>query len=129
MPKKEHTVGELIDASYRLREKRKALDKQVAELKRQEETVKEALIAKLGEQGLTKSSGTLASAGLSRLIYPRTVDFEEFFTKVVLRTKDSSLLERRVSAARFRELLEERGKRGVPGLEPFEKVNLTLRKL
>ncbi len=50
------------------------------------------------------------------------------FELFCIRHKRIDLLQRRISAVVWRELLEERGGMAIPGVEPFEKRKLSVRK-
>lgn len=121
------TIGQLIDAEFRVREKRLALEKQAKELKKKQDQIELMLMDALDDQKTRKGEGSLASASISTSIEPVAQDWEKI-DKFILRHKEIQLLQRRIKVERFRELLEERP-RGIPGLDTFEKRKINLRKL
>lgn len=124
---KKYTIGQLIDAMYRCREQRKAKQKEVDELKAKQNQIELMLMEALTDQGTRKGEGRLASASISTNIQPSLKDWEPL-KRFVLRHGELELFQKRLSAPRFRELLEERPK-GVPGIEPYEQRTINLRKL
>jgi len=127
MSKNTPSLGALIDGAYRLRSKRQEAQKLVNEIKSREDQVIENIMILLDDQNLSGSKGATASASISKSIVPTTKDWAKV-QKYILRHKDLSLIEKRVSAVRYREILEE-NPRGVPGLEPFERRSLSLTKV
>lgn len=123
----ERTIGQLIDAMYRVREMRKAKQKEVDELKAKQNQVEAMLMEALTEQGTRKGEGKLASASISTNIQPVATDWDAL-KRFVLRHKELELFQKRLSASRYRELLEERPK-GVPGLDSYEQRTINLCKL
>lgn len=121
------TIGQLIDAMFRVREKKKLVQKQVDELGHKQREIEEHLIEALASQDSRKGEGNLASASISTAIQPVAKDWEKI-DRFILRHGEIQLLQRRLKIERYRELLEERP-RGVPGVEPFEKKTVHLRKL
>lgn len=124
---KKPTIGELTDRLFRLREAKKAKQKEADELGYQQKQLEEYLMEQLDAQDTRKGEGKLASCSISTSIVPTVSDWAAL-ERFILRHKDISLLEKRVRATRYRELLEERP-RGVPGTEPFEKRTVNIRKL
>lgn len=121
------TIGELTDAMFRVREARKNAQAKVDEIKAKEERLSAMLMEALDDQNTRKGEGSMASCSISTSIHPVAKDWDKVF-RFMLRHKDLSLLQKRLSPARYRELLEEYP-RGVPGLDSFEKRTLNLRKL
>lgn len=128
MPKK-YSLGELVDAAFRLRSELAEANETVKEIKQKQALVNEAIIDRLQEQGLRKAEGSAGTASLSFTTNPRIEDWDKLVRFINRHDKELTLLQRRLSAVRYRELLEERGeKKGVPGLEPIVVTNLNLRK-
>lgn len=121
------TIGELIDAMYRVREKRLSLQKQVDGLKAKQNQVEMMLMESLRDQNTRKGEGSLASASISTSINPVAKDWDAL-NRWILRHKELALFQKRLSAPRYRELLEEYPK-GIPGAESYEQHTINLRKL
>lgn len=124
---KKYTIGQLIDAMYRCREQRKTKQKEADELKAKQNQIELMLMEALNEQGTRKGEGQLASASISTNIQPVASDWDKA-KKWILRHKELELFQKRLSAPRFRELLEDHP-RGIPGLDSYEQHTLNLRKL
>lgn len=118
------TMGAKIDAMHALREQKRELEARVKTIEEQSKALEEELMEELKAQGVTASKGSKASCSISETISGNIVDDTKFFA-FIKKTGYFHLLQRRVSDAAYRELLEQ-GK-AVPGLEPFTKKRLNLR--
>lgn len=121
------TIGQLIDAEFRVRTKRLAIEAEAKKLKQKQDEIELMLMDALDAQKTRKGEGTLASASISESIEPVAEDWEQT-DRFILRHKEIQLLQRRIKVERFRELLAERPK-GIPGLGVFTKRKVNLRKL
>lgn len=121
------TIGELIDAMYRVRQKRLEKQKLVDDLKAKQNQIEAMLMDALGKQNTRKGEGSLASASVSTAINPTATDWDAL-NRWILRHKELALFQKRLSAPRFRELLEEYP-RGIPGLDSYKQKTINLRKL
>jgi hypothetical protein len=119
------TVGSLADKLWTLREQIRALEKQKTELERDKERLEYDLMGLMEEQGLDKASGKLATISVSETIVPQVTDWDDFWTFVRKRNLPE-LIQRRVSATAYREVLDERGSKGVPGTTPYSKRRLNV---
>lgn len=120
MPKKNPpSTGRLVDAMFEIRAEITELNAQIKELNRKKSMLQEMILERFDEQDLKRAEGTLGSISIKTAINPRIEDWDKV-ERYVLRKKDFSLLQRRLSSTRYRELLEESPKRGVPGLSPVE---------
>lgn len=120
------TIGGLIDQMSALREERRRLDAQSAELQKASDVLETQLIALMDAEGTTKSTGHVASASIAETVEFNTQDWDSFMAYVA-KTKQFHLVQRRVSAPSVRELFESKDK--VPGLEPYTKRKISLRNL
>jgi hypothetical protein len=119
------SLGVQIDALFKLRERLREIQ---AEEKTQMEWIAgaEAEVMELMKaEGLEKSTGKLASVSISSTVTGNVVDWDAFWA-YVYKNKFGHLLQKRVSDPGIRELFETKGK--VPGVEPFTKERLNLRK-
>ena len=123
---KKITVGGLIDQMSDLREQRRVIAKQDEDLKKNYEELETQLIELMDAEGCSKSTGRLASAGISSNIVFNTTDWEAFMAYLI-KTKQGHLVQRRVSAPAVLELFTAKGQ--VPGLEPFTKRSINLRNI
>ena len=120
------TIGSLIDGMNGLRELRREIAAQDADLKKQYDAAEAQLLELLDGQNTTKGAGRTASASVSETVVFNTVDWEAFMDYLI-KTKQKHLVQRRVSAPAVLELFTLKGK--VPGLEPFTKRSINLRQL
>ena len=118
------TIGESADALKKLRDQRKELDAQSNALKEQEDALEQHIIGLLKVNKLTSGRGILAQATISPLIVPKVIDWDKLHAYIA-KTKNWSLLQRRIGVTAWRELLDD--KKLVPGTEAekIEQLSLT----
>ncbi len=121
-----YTLGAQIDALFDLRERKRAADEVVDEIKALIEAKEFQLQAEMEQQGVARASGRKASVGISESVVPQVEDWDEFY-KYIRRNGAFELLERRPAAAAFREHAQNRRDHTVPGVVPFLKRKLSLR--
>ena len=119
------TLGESIDALYTARATRLAMAIELKELKATESAAKLVVLKLLGESGLEKASGKLATAGITTDDVPHVVDWEAVHSYI----KDNDrfdLLQKRIGVLAWRELFKD----GVlvPGTEAAIDTDLSLTK-
>jgi hypothetical protein len=124
--KKPETMGSMIDGIWALREKKRALNAQVETVEKEIAEKEEALIERMDKEGIDKSTGKLASVGVSEVTAFNIKDFDAVFAWAV-KNKAQHVFQRRVSDVACREVFEM-GK-AIPGLEPFKKRKLNIRTL
>lgn len=119
-------LGTQIDALFKLREKLReiqALEKAQMDLISEAEA---AVMEAMKSQGVDKTTGKLATVSISTTVTGNVVDWDAFLA-YIYKNKFGHLLQRRVSDPAVRELFETKGK--VPGVEPFSKERLNVRKV
>ncbi len=119
------SLGVQIDAIFRLREKLREIQALEAAQKDLIAAAEIVLMETMEKEGVEKSTGSLASVSISSAVSANVVDWDEFY-KYIYKNKAAYLLHRRVSVDAIRELFLSKGK--VPGVEPFEKKTLYIRK-
>ncbi len=122
------SIGQLIDRMDELRESKRKLSEQEKVIQAEYDLVKLKLIERLGKEGMEKATGQRASAGISRVVVANIVDDAKLFA-YIKKTGHFHLFQRRISDPAFRELYELSKGKGVPGLEPFTKVDINLRSI
>ncbi len=118
------SLGSRIDELNALREKKRALEAQVAELEHEYRLIEEELLETLGKQGLEKASGSTATVSVSTSVVADVQDWDAL-NAFIKKSGYFHLYQRRISEPAFRELLEQKG--AVPGISPFTKRKLSLR--
>lgn len=118
------SVGALIESMWKNREARRALEAEVKTLNAAYEPLEAQLIELMDKEGVSKSTGKSASAGISENTRPTIKDDVAFFA-YIHKHKYYHLLERRPSVSGCNEILGLKGV--VPGIEFFTKrsINLT----
>jgi len=119
-------LGTLIDNLNSIRERRRELDKKLKAVAEEYKAVEADLLAALDAQGIEQSRGSSATATISENVVPQVEDWEKFH-RFLLRNKALYLLERRAAAAAYREMLEQRKGRAIPGVVSFTKRTINLR--
>lgn len=122
---KKPSLGVQIDAIYKLRE---GLRKIQAQEKEQQDLIAAAeaeVLVAMKAEGVDKMTGKLASVSISQTVTGNVVDWDVFWAYII-KNKFTHLLQKRISDPAVRELFETKGK--VPGVEPFTKERLNVRK-
>lgn len=123
--KKPAPIGLQIDALFKLREELQARQAKVTEQEEKIAAATEVLMKTMEELGVEKTSGKLATVSISETVTGNVKDWDAFLA-YVYKNKYGHLLQRRVSDPAIRELFEKN--RAIPGVEPFTKKRLNLRK-
>lgn len=118
---KTKTLGALIDELCKIRDAKKELSAKEKELNEQQAALEEEIFARMEAEGMDKASGKKATISVGFDTVPNIVDWDAFCA-FVKKKGYFHLVQRRISAPAYRELLEL-GK-PVPGLEPFNKRKL-----
>lgn len=119
-------IGTAIDKFHTVRERKRALEATIAELKRELQELNDQVIVLLDKEDITASRGRKATASISEVIVPSVEDWDDFY-RFIHRRKYYHLLERRPSVTGCRELFETKGK--IPGVVPFKKRKLNVNSL
>ena len=119
------TIGEAIGTLRNLREQLSQANAVVKDLKDKETELCAEIQVLLDEQGTTRVSDGVSTLSLTYTDVPTVTDWDAVYDYI--REHDAFyLLERRMSAAPFRELLGQ-GQQ-VPGTEVFSKPKISLRR-
>ena len=116
----------LIDDLYMMRERKKGIEAQLKAVKAEIEDAMGVLLAQLDDVGTTIGRGSFATASVTETIVP-TIEDWGLVEKYVLDNDAVYLLHRRVSSGPWKELTDTGEE--VPGIRPFTKRAISLRKL
>ena len=118
-------LGSTIDKLYELRDRRLGIERSIKEMKQQEYALRAEVLTMLGEAGLQKASGALATCGVTTTEIPLVSDWSEVHT-YIRENNRFDLLQKRISVLAWRDLKES----GVlvPGTESIEDVDISLTK-
>ena len=118
-------LGTLCDRLYELRESIKELTDREKELRQEFEAIHIELINRMDNEGTPRAGGRKASVSINETTYATIRDYDAFINYV--KEEDAfHLLQRRVADASYREMLQIGEE--VPGLEPFTRRKLNIRK-
>jgi hypothetical protein len=117
------TLGELIDYKGENRGELADANKVVKALTSHREEIDAALLKKLDAADTTRGANKNASVSISEEVVPHVDDWDAVYN-YIQDSGDFALLQRRMSAAAYRELLQTTTK--VPGINPrtVRKVNM-----
>lgn len=122
------TLGENIDLLHAVRENIRHYEAEIKKLEEQKHAIEEAIQAQMKAAGLDQARGSLATASVSTKQVANVSDWDKFYTYIG-RNKAFHLLQRRVSDTAWREEVESRKGKALPGVEAFTKTSLNLRSL
>lgn len=121
-------LGQQIDKLFKLREKITSEQKKVDALKEQRNELEQSIITQMKESGdLEQARSNKATATRTIQVVPHVKDWQKLY-RYIIRNKALHLFERRIASAAYRELMESRKGRKLPGVESFSKETLSLRK-
>ena len=119
------TLGEAIDALYQARAARLAMAKEVKDLQSKESLAKAQVLKLLGEAGLEKASGKLATAGITTEDVPYIKDWDQVYAYIKENDR-FDLLQKRIGVVAWRDLYKDNVL--VPGTEAAVDTDLSLTK-
>ena len=120
------TLGACADAIYTLRQERLARQREVDVLEKNEALLREHIIKTLPKSEAGGVAGKVGRVTIVKKEVPQVNDWEAFYA-FLFKTKDPSLLQKRVAEAAIRERWEAR--KTVPGVVPFTVITLGVTKV
>lgn len=120
------TLGACADRLYAIKAEVNALNKQIDQLKAEASSINDHLINVLPKDDARGIFGKVARAVITTKQVASVKDWEAFY-KHILKTKDFSLMQRRVADTAVRERWD--GGERVPGVEPFTVKIVSLNKV
>lgn len=123
--KSEQSLGNQIDALIKLRNQKREAEAVVKDLEEKFNAMMADVQAALESAGLEKASGTLGTASIKKSVVPSVQDWDKFYA-FIKKGNLFHLLERRAAAAAYREQLELRKNKPIPGVVSFEKTTVGL---
>lgn len=118
--KKTVALDTLIDGIFDIRNEIRAVTKQADELKVQKSEMEVQLIEMMDAVGTDQSRSSVATATITETVVPNVTDWDAFW-RFIYRNKASYLIERRPASVAFRETLEQRNGRPIPGVSSYTK--------
>lgn len=119
------TIGACADKLFELKQKKSELTKQVEALDEHRKLIEDHIINTLDKHDARGVRGKVASVKVLLSRVPSVKDWPKFYAHI-LKTKDFSLLQKRVSDTAVKERWE--AEEQVPGVEPFDIVKVSLTK-
>lgn len=118
------SLGQLAQLAHDVREEKRELDRQSKECGARLDELKGLIYAKLDEQGVDRTSVNGITLSKSDTQVPNVTDWDAL-NQFILEQGMLVLLQRRVSGAAWKELLELGTE--VPGIESFTKHDVNIR--
>lgn len=119
------SLGSKIDKVFKLREEIRSDEAKINAKKEKLEALKADLIQTMDDQGIESSRGTSATVSITESIQPAVKDWDKFYPWLY-KNKAGYLMFKRLSAPAYRELLESRNGRAIPGVESFNQKKLNI---
>jgi hypothetical protein len=119
-------IDEMIDSMFLLREQKRGLESQVKEVKAKISNLEQDLLTRFNEVGTNYARGSMASASVTESLVPQIDDWGQV-AEWIMENDGLYLVHRRVSSGPWKELRDAGTE--VPGIEPYTKVAISLRRL
>ena len=119
------TTSAIIAKLVEVRDEKRRIKEREKELTEEWRTLEMELLVRLDEQGMKKASTDDGTASVTEVVLPQVVDWDAVYEHIK-ETGDFYLLQKRPAAAAFREL-HDSGE-VIPGMEPYTKRSISLRK-
>jgi len=119
-------IGDQIDDLVVQREKMRTLQKEIDTLKSIYDMDIIKILETLDEQGLPKASGKIGTVSVKETTVAHVIDWDKVYN-FILRSKAFHLMQRRISDGAFREQLDIRKGKRIPGIDSFVKRGINLR--
>lgn len=125
MAKFPKTIGECIDAAFRLRAMRLEIEKEADVLKTQQKELEDHILQSFSKASIDGAKGRVATAAVTRSVVPDVKDWDALLAHIK-KTGELDLIQRRVSTEAARARWDE----GVvvPGVEQYTRVGVSLTK-
>lgn len=120
------SLGACADLLYAVRAERHALQRQIDAMKKNEQELKDYIIASLPKSKASGISGKTATAQVKKTAVPTVADWDAL-QKYIKKTGAFDLMQRRLNAKAVEERWED--KKVIPGVESFTKVDVSCTKL
>ncbi len=115
------TLGELLEAVRVADDEASAVSEQLRSLQTALRDAEEELYNAMQEQGIDRVRNEHITVSLVEKTRPQVTDWDAFYEVV---SENPQLLERRVSAKPYLELLESRGGEAIPGTQLYSYIAL-----
>lgn len=123
--KQDLTTADLIARLVDIREEKRKIKAREKELNEEWRSLELEALIRLDDQGMDKASSKRGTISIGENILPQVIDWD-VFGEHIIENDALYLLQRRPSAAAYRELLDSG--ETVPGLEPYTQRSINLRK-
>ena len=119
-------IDDMIDRMFVLRQDKRDLEEGIKGINAEIDQLQQQLLTRLNQVGTNYARGSLASASITESVVPQIDDWGKV-SEWILQNDALYLVHRRISAGPWKELRDAGV--DVPGIEPFTKVAISLRRL
>lgn len=119
------TTGSLIDRMLHIRDEKSEMAKTMKDLTDESTALEATLLKRLQDDDTMQAKSKLATATISTLVLPNISNWE-MFEEWIYENQALYMLGRRPAAAAYRELQQQGTE--VPGLEPYTKTSISLKR-
>lgn len=127
-PQNKQTLGSIADEIWLVREQIREAEAKVNDLKRQRDDLEANLLSQMRAEDTDICRGSKATVSVSTQDRVRLADFDKA-APWIKRHNALHLFERRISATAYKELVEAKGLKSIPGLEVYVQDRLNVRSL
>lgn len=129
MTQRKTKIGPEVDKLDKLRNEVSKLNKQLEEVRKAKTAQENKVMSLLEEQGLEMGAGTAITASIVEEEIGSLKDWEKFF-QFARRQNAPELIQHRISQPAFREMLQHRKGKQIPGTElvTLKKLSVTARR-
>lgn len=121
-------IGTKIDKLYSIREQLRELDAEAKKVRAKKEELEMDILQQMNNEKVTQARGNKATLSVSEQVVPQVTDWDISLPWIKKQNK-LYLFERRISAKAFREELESRKGKPIPGMQSYTKPVINLRSL
>lgn len=118
--------GALLKRLINARNDIRVADEVVKKHKEKYDNLAQQMLELMAIDGVTSTGSDDASCSVRKTVVAQVTDWEKFY-RYIKKNNAFFLLQKRVGDVAYRETLEERKGRDIPGTEPFTKIGLNLR--
>ncbi len=118
--------GTILKRLIAIRNDLRAAEEIAKKHKEKYDELAQQLIAMMKDDDTESTGNDAATASIRKTVVAQVTDWEKFY-RYIHKNKAFYLIQKRVSDAAWRETLEGRKNRPIPGTEPFTKIGLNLR--
>lgn len=120
MAEQQSSLGDLLKRFAKAKDKKDKYSAAATVADKEYRAIEDELLLRMREEGTTIARGAGLTVSIAETDVPQIEDWDEL-TRFVLRNKRLDLFQRRLSTTAYRELLEQKKLKALPGCKNFTK--------